>query len=47
MLLTDFNNTPLINSEMLYVVTYWKISTFAHTFLDGNMHCKVLFIVYN
>ena len=29
---------------MLYVVTYFKISTFVHTFLGDNMHCKVLCI---
>ena len=29
---------------MLYVVTYFKISTIVHTFLGDNMHYKVLYI---
>ena len=53
LLLIDFNNISWINSKiikmlkLLYVVTYFKISTFVHTYyLGGNMHCKVLCIVH-
>ena len=43
----DFINISWMNSKMLYGVIYFKISTFVHTFLDGNtLHCKVLCIVH-
>ena len=32
--------------KLLYVVIYFKISTFVHTFLGVNMQCKVLCIVH-
>ena len=28
----------------MYVVTYFKVSTFIHTFAGDDMHCKVLCI---
>ena len=46
LLLMDFKHIKWINSNMLYVVTYFKISTFVHTFFGDNMHCKVLCIVH-
>ena len=42
----DFNNISWIKSRMLYVVSYFKISTFVHTFLGDNMHCKVCVVHY-
>ena len=44
LLLIDFNNILWIDSKMLYVVTYFKVSTFIHAFPGDDMHCKVLCI---